>query len=105
MRVLSFSLLVRRKRSKLVSDALTIVKGIEGKSCPAEVVLVVQDCISLCNHFMHIDVVYVKRTLNIEAHSLVQYSKFVGKFVGCKTWSGIIPNLVVDCNFHLGVSF
>jgi hypothetical protein len=101
MRVLSFSLLVRRKRSKLVSDALTIVKGIEGKSCPAEVVLVVQDCIYLCNHFMHIDVVYVKRTLNIEAHSLVKYSKFVG----CKTWSGIISNPVVDCNSHLGVSF
>jgi hypothetical protein len=50
---------------------------------------------------MHVDVVYVKRTLDIEAHSLVKYSKFVG----CKTWSGIISNPVVDCNSHLGVSF
>jgi ribonuclease HI len=71
-----------------VSDALTIVKGIEGKYCPAEVELVVQDCISLCSVFMHVDVVYVKRTLNIEAHRLVQLSKYVG----CKTWSGFIPD-------------
>ncbi|GAU47092.1 hypothetical protein TSUD_369250 [Trifolium subterraneum] len=84
----------------IVSDALTIVKGIEGKTCPAEVALIVQDCISLCSNFMHVAVVYVKRTLNTEAHNLVQLSKHVG----CRTWSGIIPNLAVVCNPHLGAS-
>ncbi|GAU29911.1 hypothetical protein TSUD_148190 [Trifolium subterraneum] len=84
----------------IVSDALTIVKDIEGKTCPAKVELIVQDCISLCSNFMHVAVVYVKRTLNTEAHNLVQLSKHVG----CRTWSMIIPNLAIVCNPHLGAS-
>ncbi|PNX76784.1 hypothetical protein L195_g032743 [Trifolium pratense] len=59
----------------IVSDAITIVNGIAGSSCPVEIELVVQYCIFICNDFLHISVVFVKRALNVEAHRMVTLAK------------------------------
>lgn len=42
-----------------------------------EIDFIVHDCISLCNDFVQIYVVFMKRALNIEAHMLVQLAKCV----------------------------
>ncbi|CAJ2641016.1 unnamed protein product [Trifolium pratense] len=62
----------------IVSDAITIVNGIAGSSCPVEIELVVQYCIFICNDFLDISVVFVKRALNVEAHRMVTLAKLVG---------------------------
>ncbi|PNX88328.1 hypothetical protein L195_g044431, partial [Trifolium pratense] len=48
---------------------------------------IVQDCKDLLLAFQVSNVVFVKRDLNVVAHSLVNLSKTVG----CRTWSGYVP--------------
>ncbi|CAJ2657733.1 unnamed protein product [Trifolium pratense] len=71
----------------IVSDAEVVVKCINSKAHVAAIDHIVQDCKDLLLAFQVSNVVFVKRDLNVVAHSLVNLSKTVG----CRTWSGYVP--------------
>lgn len=62
--------------------------SITGKSCPANIDLVVQDCSSLTVEFINVSVCYVRRGMDVEAHRLVGLAKYVGSW----TWLGSVPS-------------
>lgn len=95
------SIKLKIQHDTFVSNALVVVKRVEGRPCPAEINLIVHDCISLCIDFVQVYVVFVKTALNIETHKLIQ----LAKFVGTKIWIGYIPNDPINYIAHVGVLF
>jgi hypothetical protein len=82
----------------IASDAITVVKGINGSSCSDEIALEVQDCIFYVMNLFTFDGHVKKRALHHETCRLVHLAKVVGsktwraKVVGFKTWNGSLPN-------------
>ncbi|MCH79497.1 isoflavone-7-O-methyltransferase [Trifolium medium] len=85
----------------IVSDAEVVVKCINSKAHVAAIDHIVQDCRVLLLDFHDPNVMFVKRDLNIVAHSLVNLSKQAG----CRTWSGSIPTQVNFASVVTHVSF
>jgi hypothetical protein len=78
-------------------DAEVVVKCINSKVYVATIDRIVQDCRELLLAFQSSNVMFVKRNLNVVAHSLVNLSKLAG----CRTWSGYVPT---QANFASAVT-
>jgi ribonuclease HI len=81
----------------IMSDAEVVVKCINSKVYVAAIDHIVQDCRELLLAFQSTNVMFIKRDLNVVAHSLVNLSKLAG----CRTWSGCVPT---QANFASAVS-
>lgn len=68
-------------------DALNVVNCLNNKSKFAAIELVVQDCHELMKGFSNVDVQFVRRELNAEAHALASLARNVGS----KSWLGLVP--------------
>ncbi|PNX62624.1 ribonuclease H, partial [Trifolium pratense] len=80
----------------IISDAEVVVNCVNSNYVFAAIDHIIQDCQELLLDMDRSHVVYVKRSLNSVAHSLVKLSKEVG----CRTWLGHVPS---QSNSHTAV--
>jgi ribonuclease HI len=77
----------------VLSDSEVVVNCVNSKYVVAAIDHIIQDCQELMVELARSQVVYVNRSLNSIAHSLVKLSKNVG----CSTWLGHVPS---QANIH-----
>ncbi|XP_058774462.1 uncharacterized protein LOC131648749 [Vicia villosa] len=75
------------------SDALVMVDCINGVVFNADLDPIVADCRNLISGFNNVRVMFIRRTLNGDAHHLV----CLGKSLGYRTWTGHIPSVNHFC--------
>jgi ribonuclease HI len=73
----------------IFSDAANVVDCIYNKAKIAAIEIVVQDCRELLSGMSNVSVLFVKRSLNVEAHNMASLAKEVGN----RSWNGVAPIL------------
>jgi ribonuclease HI len=79
----------------IYSDAANVVDCIYNKVKIAAIEIVAQDCRELLFSLTNVNVLFIRREQNVDAHNLASMARLVGN----RTWVGAAPNVTVSSTY------